>query len=85
MVQLVRFKDGQMISPERITGLIKFDRYPDNVPVVQVLSLDGSLTFECESSAEQEERLRTLSKQLERYLNPIDLVDLELKIGSQIN
>jgi hypothetical protein len=82
---LIRFKDGQMISPDRITGLIKFDRYPDNIPVVQILGMDGHVTFECGSPAEQDELLHTLGKQLERYLNPVDLIDLDLNMGNKIN
>ncbi|MCB1680356.1 MAG: hypothetical protein H6858_08980 [Rhodospirillales bacterium] len=74
-----------MISPDRITGLIKFERYPDNIPVVQILGIDGHITFECGTMAEQEELLHTLSKQLERYLNPVDLIDLDLNIGNKIN
>lgn len=85
MAQIIRFKDGQMISPDRITGLIKFERYPDNIPVVQILGVDGHITFECATLAEQEELLHTLSKQLERYLNPIDLIDLDLGMGNKIN
>ena len=85
MSQILRFRDGQMISPERITGLIKFERYPDNIPVVQILSIDGNITFECETLAEQDEMLHTLSKQLEQYLNPVDLIDIELGSGNQIN
>ncbi len=85
MGQILRFKDGQMISSDRITGLIKFERYPDNVPVVQILSLDGNISFECRSLAEQDEMLQILSKQLEPHLSPVDLIDIDLKMGSRIN
>ena len=61
------------------------ERYPDNIPVVQILGIDGHITFECGTMAEQEELLHTLSKQLERYLNPVDLIDLDLNIGNKIN
>ena len=81
MSNIIRFKDGQKISSDRITGLIKFERYPDNIPVVQILGVDGHITFECSTLAEQDELLHTLSKQLERYLNPVDLIDIEMDLG----
>lgn len=85
MAKVIRFKDGQMISPDRITGLMKFDRYPDNTPVVQVTGMDGHVTIECGSSAEQEQVLHSLSKKLENYIDVEDLIELDESIGKKVN
>lgn len=78
MGQILRFKDGQMIDSERITGLIKFERYADGAFMVLILGVDGNVEFECETKPEQEELLSNLSAQLALHLNPVELVDLNL-------
>ncbi len=85
MAKILRFKDGQMISTDRITGLVKFDRYPDNTPVVQVTGIDGHVTIECGSAAEQEQVLHNLGKKLERYHDVEDLFDLDDHASKKVN
>lgn len=76
---IIRFKDGQMIAAENVTGLRKFEIYADGRIGVSVLTFgDGPLDFYCETQNEQEDLLQTLSKQLKPHLNPIDLIDFDL-------
>ena len=87
MGKVIRFRDGQMIDPDRITGLIKYELFQNNTHVVSVLGIDGNIVLECKDCNEQAQMLTTLSKQLEPYLNPIDLIDLDLsnEIDKNIN
>lgn len=70
---VLRFQDGQMISSEYITGLIKRESYPDQKLLVSVIFSGGSVDMACKDSVEQDAILLKLGKQLEPYLSPLDL------------
>lgn len=80
---LVRFKDGQIIETDRFTGLQKWKNYDTEQLFVSVNTMDGAFNFECKSENNQDDTLMTISKQLEQYLNLIDLVDLNIDTNVQ--
>ena len=76
-MSIVRFKGGQMMHVDRIVGLFKWKNYDTDELFICVETLGGSVNLDCASEEEQNDMLLTLSKQLERYLNPVDLIDLD--------